>query len=992
MSPSRSTSATKPIWLQLALLVLPASLALAPLQVRATECPGDSQRLMATTNTGSPFTCAYADGSGEKKIGSWDTQSWTSNTAQGYTKEYTCNGQTGGVTITYALWDSYASGSSITYTAFNSEDGSRHWGAGVLWTTGDAPDQPNVDEAQYIHNCNGEEGDIRSVFAYQSQVSVTNPPTQVTLGYCSGDPDVSCISANYCLSLGKGSSCIGLKPATFQISVAGKYGNTDATTTTEDAAAYGTGTCAAQATPTPVPGEPTPTPAPPTPVPTGPTPAPIFCTTAGDCPSGDTCKASGACSGGSTPGAACSSSTTCGGGTCLPKLVTLFQAKNAPAQDPTSDWILGQAVLVGQLATITTTFAGADAQGDKLIPTAGTTANVYAAYQGTKTSDPDAYFQENGSYEGWTGGLTAVYPVEILAAAPPPLSSCVATCDTYQLLPGQSATCSIDITPDPASVNQTTLVNGEITSQVENVPQSGSEQATWSYEDLAALGVVPDGTYERAYGTPGTCSGGSTAGVACADDTECEGAGATCVPAATPNGCSYKITLAPAISELFAEVIDRSLAGADTWSMRGKVSLSADSTPIEDALEKGLTISILEATGDGSGVYGYATVDEIVFAGSDCKATAGGLSLRCGSPYGTFLLRAPTNPPLAPGEPLHYRVVAKIAARTLDGRAYVVPLAIQIEVGEQNWWGSAAVDNCRTSTGTGIRTTCNALPLSAATAVATQAAETKTASSPPATRATPPSPAADSFSPSPSGPSGQESSASEISRASAASVAPSDPSIVNASSSLGRSFETWCPKGSVPLHSEVYSEDGDPARAPWAALVKRSGYWGLAVNPPVDLAGTEVSTQLLCRAANAAVACTAHRCLGTRRADVMESPAIQSVVFGGFGADRITISTSDSVGFGGPGNDTLLVTAADSAASGGLGDDRVEATTAGNALIVGGPGRDVLIGGSGVTLINAMDGAGGDRVTCNSAQNRVIADDGDILTGPCTRVTPTAGS
>ena len=174
--------------------------------------------------------------------------------------------------------------------------------------------------------------------------------------------------------------------------------------------------------------------------------------------------------------------------------------------------------------------------------------------------------------------------------------------------------------------------------------------------------------------------------------------------------------------------------------------------------------------------------------------------------------------------------------------------------------------------------------------------------------------------------------------------------------------------------------------------MKRSGYWGLAVNPPVDLAGTEVSTQLLCRAANAAVACTAHRCLGTRRADVMESPAIQSVVFGGFGADRITISTSDSVGFGGPGNDTLLVTAADSAASGGLGDDRVEATTAGNALIVGGPGRDVLIGGSGVTLINAMDGAGGDRVTCNSAQNRVIADDGDILTGPCTRVTPTAGS
>ncbi|MFM8410209.1 MAG: hypothetical protein ACKOCT_08010, partial [Alphaproteobacteria bacterium] len=465
----------------------------------------------------------------------------------------------------------------------------------------------------------------------------------------------------------------------------------------------------------------------------GPTPTPIACTTAGDCPAGNTCKASGACSGGSTPGASCSSSTTCSGGTCLPKLVTLFQAKDESALDPTSDWILGQAVLVGQSATITTTFAGADAAGNKLIPTPGSTVYVYAVYRGTKTSDPDAYFQEDGNYLGWTGGLTAAYPVEIVAAAPPPLSSCVATCDTYQLLPGESATCSIDITPDPASVNQATLVNGEIVSQVENVPQSGSESATWSHEDLAALGVVPDGTYERAYGVPGTCSGGTTTGVACADDGECEGAGATCVPAATPNGCSYEITLAPAVSEIFAQVIDRSLPGADSWSMRGKVSLSSDSTPIEDALEKGLTIGILEATGDGSGVYGYAPVDEIVFAGSDCKATAGGLSLRCKSPYGTFLLRAPTSPPLGPGEPLSYRVVAKIAARTLDDRAYEVPLAIQVEVGGQNWWGAAAADNCRSSTGTGIRTTCNALPLSVSTAVMARGRGAKEASSSPAT-------------------------------------------------------------------------------------------------------------------------------------------------------------------------------------------------------------------------------------------------------------------
>ncbi|MFM8410146.1 MAG: hypothetical protein ACKOCT_07695, partial [Alphaproteobacteria bacterium] len=241
-------------------------------------------------------------------------------------------------------------------------------------------------------------------------------------------------------------------------------------------------------------------------------------------------------------------------------------------------------------------------------------------------------------------------------------------------------------------------------------------------------------------------------------------------------------------------------------------------------------------------------------------------------------------------------------------------------------------------------------------------------------------------------PSGQASPSSKTSRASAAVATPSDPSIVNARSSLGRPFETWCPNGSVPIHFEVYSEDLDPARAPWAALVKRSGYWGVAVSPPAELAGTEVATQLLCRAAAAAVDCTAARCLGTRQSDVLESLAEKSVVFGGFGSDRVTISTSESVGFGGPGNDTLLVTAAGSAASGGLGDDSIEATTTGNALIIGGPGRDQLVGGPGTTFINAMDGVGGDRVTCNSAQNRVMADDGDVMTGPCTRVTPTVGN
>lgn len=988
MNPSRVAGVVTAPRTRLSVLAVLASLVLAPARANATSCSGStggsSESLMATSNAGSPFTCAYTAGSGKRQIKPGDIQTWTSNTAQGYTKEYTCKGQTGGVSITMSYWESILTGSSISYTAENPNPSSRHWGAGVLWTTGDASGQPNVDESQYIHNCNGEEGDIRSVLVYESTASITNPPTQAVLGYCSGDPDTSCVSATYCAALGKGSSCIGLRPATFQVSVAGRYGNTDATTTTEDAAAYGTGTCAASATPTPVPGQPTATPAPPTPTPSGPTPTPIACTVVGDCPAGGTCKASGACSGGSTPGAACSSSSTCGGGTCLPKLVALFQEKDPSAadpQNPSSDWVLGQAVLAGKVATITTTFAGVDAAGNKLVPTPGL-VHVYATYSGTKTAVPDAYFQQDGNYKGWTGAITAAYPVEIVKASPPPLSSCVATCDTYQLLPGQSATCSIAITPDPASVNQSTLVNGEIVSQVENVAQSGSEVATWSYDDLVALGVTPDGTYERAFGVPGTCSGGTTPGVTCADDAECEGAGAACVPAATPNGCSYEITLAPAIGELFAEVIDRTLPGSDGWSMRGKVSLSSDSTPIEDALATGLTIEVLESSGDGSGVYGYAPIDEIVFAGSDCKATARGLSLRCTSPYGTFLLRAPTSPPLAPGEPLRYRAVAKITDRTLEGRAYGIPLAIQVSIGGQGWWGAAALENCRNSTGTGIRTTCTALPLSTSMAVVAGPGTD------PAAAAAPPAGAIDGALSPGAVPAGQ---ATRSTSTAAAASAASDLQVVDAVSPVGEPFETWCPRGSVPIHFEVYSEDVDAARAPWAALVKRRGYWGAVVTPPADLAGTEVATQILCRDAAAAAACTAHRCLGSQRSDVLESPADQSVVFGGLGADRITVSRTESVGVGGPGNDRIFVTAADSAAAGGPGDDRIEATTSGRALIVGGPGRDVLLGGPGATFVNAMDGMGGDQVTCGSSQNQVLADDDDVLTGPCTRVTPTAG-
>ena len=103
MRPYRAARASTKPW-KLSVLALLASVVLHPVRAGATSCSsstgGSSDSLMATSNAGSPFTCAYTAGSGKRQIKPGDIQTWTSNTAQGYTKEYTCKGQTGGVSIT----------------------------------------------------------------------------------------------------------------------------------------------------------------------------------------------------------------------------------------------------------------------------------------------------------------------------------------------------------------------------------------------------------------------------------------------------------------------------------------------------------------------------------------------------------------------------------------------------------------------------------------------------------------------------------------------------------------------------------------------------------------------------------------------------------------------------------------------------------------------------------------------------------------------------
>jgi hypothetical protein len=54
------------------------------------------------------------------------------------------------------------------------------------------------------------------------------------------------------------------------------------------------------------------------------------------------------------------------------------------------------------------------------------------------------------------------------------------------------------------------------------------------------------------------------------------------------------------------------------------------------------------------------------------------------------------------------------------------------------------------------------------------------------------------------------------------------------------------------------------------------------------------------------------------------------------------------------------------------------------AVLEGGTGKDEFRGSTGRTFINARDGRPGDRITCLSSMNKVLADAGDVISGPCT--------
>ena len=203
---------------------------------------------------------------------------------------------------------------------------------------------------------------------------------------------------------------------------------------------------------------------------------------------------------------------------------------------------------------------------------------------------------------------------------------------------------------------------------------------------------------------------------------------------------------------------------------------------------------------------------------------------------------------------------------------------------------------------------------------------------------------------------------------------------------LEKPLESYCPKGSVPVQISIDSETHGLDR--FMKIVKKIGNVGIRIDPPQSMKESRVRTQLLCQKTDQPVVMNGQLGYGTPKGDVMatRTASLPSTLFGGLGRDTLTAQYPGDTVFGGPDRDTLFLVGAQSVGSGDLGNDRLEDIGSGPTTLIGGPGQDQLIGGYGVTRINALDGKGGDLIICKSSQNLVLADRGDILKGPCTLV------
>ena len=201
-----------------------------------------------------------------------------------------------------------------------------------------------------------------------------------------------------------------------------------------------------------------------------------------------------------------------------------------------------------------------------------------------------------------------------------------------------------------------------------------------------------------------------------------------------------------------------------------------------------------------------------------------------------------------------------------------------------------------------------------------------------------------------------------------------------------RSFTMKCPTGEHLINADAMTA-GPVDDISVSSLT--SGH--VSIVPSVADKGYPVMGQIICRPASAKQVTAGNTTFGTIRPNRIMLTEANATGFGGPGRDRITSTGNGSSLWGGLGSDTLVVGGNSSVGAGGPGGDTIIALGQGRHLLVGGAGEDTLVSSFGSDLINARDGHPGDVVACRNPGVRVIADAGDIVTGPCLQVDTTNG-
>ncbi len=153
--------------------------------------------------------------------------------------------------------------------------------------------------------------------------------------------------------------------------------------------------------------------------------------------------------------------------------------------------------------------------------------------------------------------------------------------------------------------------------------------------------------------------------------------------------------------------------------------------------------------------------------------------------------------------------------------------------------------------------------------------------------------------------------------------------------------------------------------------------------------GTSLTVQVMCVPVNAAAENIAKLGLGTLGADAMRMSNARGLLVSGPGHDLLRSEAARVTALGGAGRDEISVRGSWNVGNGGPGADTLRSVSRvgqHGALLIGGPGNDLLIGGAGPDRLNALDGSGGDQVRCQGTTNRVLADSGDTVSGPCATV------